>query len=463
MSLEIIPAVIEPAKILPISFEVSTFGCKVNTYDSGLIEKRLQEHNNFQIYHTKENDTGISSSALTKPQVYILNSCAVTAEATKEVLKSARRIKRDHPEALLVVTGCSAQVDTEKLEFASEIDLVVANSHKTEIEQLILKKIKGEPVNKIHKSNIFKKEELEMGGGLEEAHTRAYLKIQDGCNSFCTFCVIPFARGKSRSIPIENLRQRVNELLSQGIREIVLTGVHIGDYEFGLENLIEDLLLKTRVPRLRLTSLEPIELNERMFELFEDPRLCPHFHMSIQSASTRILHRMKRKYTAEQVEKALNDISERVPQAFVGMDVIVGFPGENEAEFLQTYSLLSRAPWTRIHVFPYSERPSTYAVRLDEKIDKITIDRYADRLRQLSHERVIAAARKQLGQQKKTLVLKNNRGLSRDYWPIEMSGDSELLSGLFNSEIKTIISDFRIRSNGEPILKSVIDAQPTRC
>jgi len=396
-----------------ISYEIKTFGCKVNTYDSGLLEQRFAK-NGFTAHSER-------------PEVFVLNSCAVTAEATSEVLRQARKLKRTRPDSLVVVTGCSAQVDTERLSAAGEIDLIVANSHKGELERLISERLAMQRANvapnleRIHKSNIFKKADLEPGGGREEGHTRAFVKVQDGCNSFCTFCVIPFARGKSRSIAITELREHVKTLLEEGVREVVLTGVHIGDYEFGLENLVEDLLLHTRVPRLRLTSLEPVELSPRLLELFQDPRLCPHFHMSIQSASTPVLTGMKRKYTADQVEQALQEIQKQIPHAFVGMDVIAGFPGEGENEFLETYQRLLATPWTRLHVFPYSERPGTYAVRLAGKNDRATILRRAERLRALSFERHFAAAKKQIGLTKKILILKNGQGLSRDYWPVNVT------------------------------------------
>ena len=390
-----------------VSFAIKTFGCKVNTYDSGLLENRLAK------FGYLIND---------KPQVHVLNTCAVTSEATQEALRTVRKLKRESPSCVVVVTGCGAQVDTDKFSNWPGVDLVVANSHKGQLESIIYNFLRGYDTQKTFKSNIFKKEDLEEGGGEKSTHTRTFLKIQDGCNSFCTFCVIPFARGKSRSLTIESLERRVKELVASGVKEVVLTGVHIGDYEFGLENLIERLLARTNVPRLRLTSLEPIELSDRLLELFKEPRLCPHFHMSIQSATTSVLLGMKRKYTALEVEKALTDISVRVPQAFVGMDVIAGFPGEGEDEFRETYERLDNLPWTRIHVFPYSPRPGTYALKLSGQNERSVIVRRADRLRELSGARLAKIAARQIGQTKKVLILNDGMGLSRDYWNVSVSG-----------------------------------------
>ncbi|MCB0393331.1 MAG: radical SAM protein, partial [Bdellovibrionales bacterium] len=206
------------------SLQFQTFGCKVNTYDTGLLQQRLDGKN------------------YSRP-VQVLNTCAVTGEATSEAIRTLRRIKRESPETLVVVTGCSAQVDTERFQDLAEVDLIVANSHKGMIGELIEKTIQGKLNEKVFKSNIFKKEDLELGGGLEDTHSRSFLKIQDGCNSFCSYCVIPFARGKSRSVPKEVIAERVSELGAQGIQEVVLTGIHIGDYDFGLEDLVEYLLL----------------------------------------------------------------------------------------------------------------------------------------------------------------------------------------------------------------------------
>ncbi len=396
-------------------FVVHTYGCKVNSYDSGLIEKRL-----FQKGH---------AASETKPRVHILNTCAVTAEATKEAVKKVRKIKSLDPQSTVVVTGCSAQVDGQAFDSLSEVDLVVANSHKVQLEDLLRQHFNGELNDKVFRSNIFKKDDLEEGGGLDSDHTRTFLKVQDGCNSFCTYCVIPFARGKSRSLSVRDLAARVQGFHESGIREVVLTGVHIGDYEDSgkaspkyLADLVRVLLEETEIERIRLGSLEPVELTPELMGLFANGRLCPHFHMSIQSANTKVLQLMKRKYSAEQVEDSLNMISAMVPGAFVGMDVIVGFPGETEDDFQETYLRLARLPWTRLHVFPYSERPGTKALALPDSVKREARAFRAMRLRELSLDRYNESAAEQIGKIKKVLVLKSPAkgadGLSRDYWNI---------------------------------------------
>jgi threonylcarbamoyladenosine tRNA methylthiotransferase MtaB len=282
----------------------------------------------------------------------------------------------------------------------------------------------------LHRSNIFKKDDLEAGGGLEPKHKRAFLKIQDGCNSFCTFCIIPYARGLSRSIPVSQLVTRANDLHAQGFMEIVLTGVHIGDYADGektLEDLISALLVKTKVDRIRLSSLEPIEISDRLLELYGDTRLCPHFHMSIQSANTEVLSQMKRKYGNAEVRDALLKISKKVPNVFVGMDVIAGFPTETEEQFLDTYQTLNELPWTRLHVFPYSERKGTKAATFEQLPLSVRKAR-ASRLRDLSRERFESEALKQKGLIKSALIVGapgKIQGVTRDYWTIKFDSSSQ--------------------------------------
>ena len=404
----------------PVSYEIKTFGCKVNSYDSGLLETRFDK-------------VGMVRSKSEPPQVYILNTCAVTAEATKEAVRQIRRLKAKSPFSKVVVTGCAAQVDRDKFEDLPGVDMVVANSHKSHLEPLLEKLMKGSLDQKVYHSNIFKKEDLEAGGGLESDHSRSFLKIQDGCNSFCTFCVIPFARGKSRSLDVQYLVSKVNELYDAGIREVVLTGVHIGDYEDGekrLEDLVEACLVRTKMPRFRLGSLEPIEISDRLFELYQDPKMCAHFHISLQSAQSDVLKGMKRNYGHAEIEQALNRIEKQVTGSFVGMDIIAGFPGETQEQFEETYERMKSLPWTRMHVFPYSPRSGTYATRMQGHMHRSEIMRRASQLRNLSSQRFADHTENQVGKDKQVLVLQDtSRGLSDDYWNIDLSDFHNLKAG----------------------------------
>ena len=411
-----------PGAEVPISpYNIQTFGCKVNTYDTGLIYKNLNSYK-----WTKE----IPES------VHILNTCAVTSEATQQAVREIRRIKAKNPFATIVVTGCAAQVDTGVFEKLPSVDLIVANSHKGLLPELIEKYFKKELSEKTFKSNIFKKEDLETDGGVEPHHSRSFLKIQDGCNSFCSFCIIPYARGKSRSIPMAQLVRRINEIAATGVHEVVLTGVHIGDYadetqteKNKIEDLVEAVLAQTKVNRIRLSSLEPIELSERLLGLYSNNRLCPHFHMSIQSADTEVLKDMKRHYDEHAVIDALNRIKNKLPNAFIGIDVIAGFPSETEAQFENTYKNLAAAPWTRLHVFPYSERQGTRAAIMTQVPQHVRKER-AKLLRDLSLHRFQSEALKQKDQVLDSIILKKvSRGtvaLSDNYWPIALSNQATL-------------------------------------
>ena len=443
-----------------MKYVLHTFGCKVNTYDSGLIQKNLNR-SGFEF----EN----KSSAVAPDRIHVLNTCAVTAEATKEAVRMIRKIKAKEPFSTIVVTGCAAQVDTDKFSNLPGADLVVANSHKGLLPQLLDQYFKRELKEKVFKSNIFRKEETEPGGGIETSHTRSFLKIQDGCNSFCSFCIIPYARGKSRSIPMLDLVKRVNELSVQGVKEIVLTGVHIGDYEDGtlsknnkLEDLLEYLLKQTSIQRFRLTSLEPIELSDRLLDLYKNNnQLTRHFHMSIQSANSKVLKDMKRKYTQKEVLVAFDKIATMLPGAYVGMDVIAGFPTETKEDFEDTYRALAESPWTRMHVFPYSERPGTKAesfdvtVKWEERLER------AQRLRELSLHRYQSEALRQIGLKKKVLLLKEKKsgrfGLSRDYWNIDLNS-LDLSQYSSGDEIEVSISEYlpSIKSQPEGFLKGIL-------
>ena len=424
--------------------KMHTFGCKVNTYDSGLLQKNLSV-NGYLSVNSKSDEK--------QTYIHVLNTCAVTAEASRQAVRLIRKIKSENPFSTVVVTGCAAQVDTEMFSNLKGADIVVANSHKGLLPQILDKYFKREITEKVFKSNIFKKEDLEAGGGLEESHTRSFLKIQDGCNSFCSFCIIPYARGKSRSIPIVEIVKKIGELQKQNVNEVVLTGVHIGDYEdkgLRLEDLVESVLKETTIKRVRLSSLEPIELSTRLLEFYSDKRLVPHFHMSIQSADSNVLREMKRKYDANQVRDSLEKIEKYVPGAFVGMDVIAGFPTESEEQFENTYKLLCETPWTRLHVFPYSERQGTRAATFDQ-IDFAKRKERASSLRQLSLHRYQSMALKQIGSTKNILKLKSNAlsnlGLSSDYWNVEYDSDNKQqidslkVGDLFDVKIKDVVSD----------------------
>lgn len=455
-----------------------TFGCKVNTYDTGLIQKNLKDLkapsdyeslDRSQSQKSQNGHKGLSenkTSFLKTPHIHILNTCAVTRTASKEAVKLTKKIKKNDPNAFVVVTGCSAQIDKEMFDLSEAVDLLVGNSHKEELKSLIQKKIEGVKLEKFYHKNIFKQSTLGEGGGLEESHSRAFLKIQDGCNSFCSFCVIPHTRGLSRSLELDSLIKKVNEFILMGKKEVVLTGIHLGDYEDSkgnrLEEMVAAVLDKTTLPRLRLTSLEPLELTDKILELSTNPRFCSHFHMSVQSVHTKILKRMKRTYTKEDVLESFKRAKSINSDTFIGMDIIVGFPGETDEDFLETYEALKNSPhWDRIHVFPYSERPKTGALKY--KADTVPVLKRKERsrlLRELSHKRFTERGKAKVGKTLEVLVLENKsnknksnknqghkEGLSQNYWPVLFKENTSInASGVL--QVKILDFDPKAKSFG---------------
>ena len=402
------------------TIQIKTFGCKLNHYDSLLIKKQLKD-----IRFAQEKN------------IFVLNSCAVTSQAGKNIRKEAEKIKNSQPNSFIAVTGCGAQVETELYEKAKSVDLVVGNSDKHDLKN-ILQNFASRQQNKVVKSNIFKSSYVYSDYiSPDPDRTRAFLKIQDGCDSFCTFCIIPFARGKSKSISSEFLVKAIRKLEEEDVKEVVLTGVHIGDYrdeDKGLEDLLIYLLKKTSIPRIRLTSLEPIEITDRLLDCYGDERMCPHFHLSLQSVNTSVLKSMKRTYSQKEVEIAFQKIVHIVPHAFVGLDMIAGFPSESKQDFEEGCELLKSHYWTNIHVFPYSPRKGTYSASKYKPLSQQEVIQRAGLLRQMSRMRFNHHITRQKGTCKKTLLFKKNnrRSLSRDYLKIKVplsfrKGEQEVL------------------------------------
>jgi len=435
------------------SVNYHTFGCKVNTYDTGLIQKNLKDLN-------LEN--------LKNQKVHILNTCAVTREATKDAIRLTRKLKKNDPNSLVVVTGCSAQIDKKDFELLDTVDLLVGNSHKDELKGLLQQKIDGAELEKFYHKNIFKKSSMGEGGGLEDNHSRSFLKIQDGCDSFCSFCVIPHTRGKSRSLSLESIIKKIKDFVLNGQKEVVITGIHLGDYldekNNNLEDMVEAILKQTTLPRLRLTSLEPQELTPRLTELCKNERLCAHFHMSVQSVNTKVLKAMKRKYAKKDVLESFERAKSTKENVFVGMDVIVGFPGETEEDFNETYEALkSSSHWDRIHVFPYSERPKTGATLLEGEVPVVERKNRSKKLRALSTERFQKSLSAQVGKTLDVLAFEKKdfkgrvgvtQGLSRNYYPVIFpEGAPEF------QEVKAVVVDvdYGLKSEGALLCK-VIEA-----
>jgi threonylcarbamoyladenosine tRNA methylthiotransferase MtaB len=361
------------------TYSIKTMGCKANIYDSLVLERELTELGG-------ERDDE-------RPDVFVLNSCTVTAEADRQCGRELALVKKRSPKTWTIVAGCFAQVAPDRVEADPNADLAAGNSGKSRLKLAVAERfgLEGKAQAAAADPDIYWGQLPSMAG-----KTRAFLKIQEGCNDYCTYCIIPYARGKSRSVKMGEILAEANRLVASGIREIVLTGTNIADYglELGtsLEDLVEALLERTSVPRLRLTSLDPSEITERLLKLMSPKadtarRLMPHLHVSLQSPVSRVLRAMKREYRREDVERALHRIHETDPGIYVGMDVIAGFPSETPEEHAEALATLRALPWTRLHVFPYSEREGTPATRIPGAAPNGERKRRARDLLALSRER----------------------------------------------------------------------------
>ena len=335
---------------------IETHGCKLNQADSQELARRFTEAG-----YRLADDTG-------KVDVYVVNTCTVTHVADGKARHAVRSARRRYPNALVVATGCYAQRAPEQVAQVAGVDLVLGNTSK------------GLLVQRVEEALGFPQVACSTGdaGPPKERNslrTRAMVKIQEGCDQVCAYCIVPKVRGRERSIPPDVLLELVQRLVAQGHQEVVLTGTQLGTYGFdipgtSLAHLLERLLRETAVPRLRVSSLQPQELTDELLELWRDPRLCPHFHLPLQSGSEVILGRMRRRYSPKQYAKAVESIRKRIPNAAITADVIVGFPGETEAMFRETHRFCSRIEYAGLHVFPYSPRPGTSAAHFKDPVEE---------------------------------------------------------------------------------------------
>ena len=410
---------------------ISTLGCKTNQFESAAMIEQLTAAGYFVVPFTEPSD------------IYIVNSCTVTARTDAETRRLIRRARRLNPASRIVATGCYAQVAPGELEKMPELDCVLGNQEKQNITALL--ESTQHSVSDI--SAISEAEPLKLTSFAE--HTRAFLQIQNGCNSFCAYCIVPYARGRSRSVRPGDFLQGVRDLAANGFKEVVLTGIHLGAYGLDLPSptsltaLVKQIDAEAIVPRLRIGSIEPNEVSEELLTLMSTSNtICPHLHLPLQSGSDAVLNRMGRPYTAELFRDLMIKISVVMPDAFIGADVIAGFPGETEEEFAETVRLLEELPFSDLHVFPYSSRPGTRAAGLPEHLpDRIVTERAA-RMRDIATLKKKNFLERFVGRELDVLVQRNNdtsgvcRGLSRNYISTSFSGEASLV----NEEVSVLIT-----------------------
>jgi threonylcarbamoyladenosine tRNA methylthiotransferase MtaB len=411
------------------TFYIEQFGCRATQADGVALEGQLLER-------------GYTRAEKTAADIVVVNTCTVTAAADAQARDSIRKISAQNHAARVIVTGCYAQRAPEEVAQLPGVAWVVGNSHKPElpriIENLSIASATKDfvPVLSLQLAFIALKQpqaqiltgEFERKPLLsapvfnaEGNHTRPTLKIQDGCNSRCAYCVIPQVRGKSRSLPPETVIQQVNQICDSGVREIVLSGINIGTYGRDLSprvtfsGLLRRILNETQLERLRVSSIEPMDVTSDLIEFFAaNDRMAPHFHMPLQSGVDRILGAMHRWYRAEHYARRAHLIRETLPHAAIGADVIAGFPGESQEDHSATLAFIESLPLTYLHVFSFSKRPGTQAAALANEVPAGVIKNRAWELRALGEEKSAAFRKEQIGSQLRVLTLRSANNFSND-------------------------------------------------
>lgn len=334
-----------------------TLGCKVNQYDSDAMRTIFLQQGYKAVKEEEEAD------------VYVINTCSVTSIGDRKSRQMVRKIRRKHPQAVIAVAGCYAQIAPEIFEAMGDIDVIVGAQNRSKIVEYVEQAQKKEKtinaVKDIMSVTEFENLYVDAEG---ETKTRAFIKVQEGCDNYCTFCIIPFARGKLKSRKQKDAVEEIQRLVLKGYREIVLTGIHLGNYGRDLHDgtslatLVEELLRIPNLLRIRMGSIESVELSDDLINLIKDePRVCRHLHLPIQSGSDAVLRRMNRHYRLPEYKKLISELREKIPGLALTTDLIVGFPGETEENFMETLETLRELRFSAIHVFPYSQRTGTPA------------------------------------------------------------------------------------------------------
>ena len=358
-----------------------TLGCKVNQYETNAMIQKFIEKGYNLVEHTEKAD------------IYIINTCTVTNMSDRKSRQMLRRVKDLNPHAIVVACGCYAQVAKEELKKISEIDLILGNNEKKEIVQYIEQYIKENHKIQNTEDVMQTKEFVDFGDVTYTEKTRAVIKVQDGCDRFCSYCIIPYARGRVRSRKPESVISEIKNITKQGIKEVVITGIHVASYgkdfkeEYRLIDLLEEINNIKGIERIRLGSIEPLLIDKEFItRLKKLEKICHHFHLSLQSGCDETLKRMNRRYTTEEFEDIVNSLRKAYNDVVLTTDIIVGFPGESEEEFNKTYEFLKKIKFYKMHIFKYSQRKGTKAASMEKQIDGNIKENRSQKLIELSDE-----------------------------------------------------------------------------
>lgn len=417
-----------------------TLGCRLNLSETDAIAAEFARNNYNVVDFNSEAD------------IFVINTCTVTNQSDQ---KSRRVINQTHKlnkDALTIVTGCMATHYKEKLTENDKVDYVVDNEHKTSVLSVVDAHFKGETVD----PDQFEKDVFNYAPADETFHTRSFIKIQDGCDNFCTFCIVPKVRGRAISRPAEDIFENIKQVVAFGYKEIVLTGVNLGRYkfeEYDFEKLVEAILYIPGDFRVRISSIEPDGYSESFFRLFKNPKLTPHMHICLQSGSEDILLKMRRMHGAKEFEQIAIKLKTDYPQFNLTTDVIVGFPGETVDDFNKTTELVKKIGFGHIHTFKYSLRKGTRAERMPDHIDEKLKTERSEIIRKLAEETKLKYRKGFIGKQQRVLVEKINKqgfaiGYGENYIPLIIEN-----TGLSRNEFYDVLIS-GIEAGEEPVLKA---------
>ncbi len=419
-----------------MKFSIVTFGCKVNSYESEYMKQQL-EKNNYEYVEDRN-----------KADVVIVNTCSVTNTADNKCKKTIRSIRRDNSKCILMVCGCASE--NHRDEFLDlDIDILIGNKEKSRVVELIEDfKLSGEKYIKFYEGRSSTFEDMRIN---DFSLTRAFVKIQDGCNNYCAYCIIPYVRGNIRSKDFDECVEEVKTLVGKGHKEIVFTGINTGAYgketgKYDLTDLIREISKIDGLDRIRISSIEMTEINDKFIdELRNNSKLCGHLHVSLQSGSERILKLMNRKYTKEEYLNNINKIKEARPNINLTTDVIVGFPGETEEDFLECIDFCKKCGFSKIHVFPYSRREGTKAASMSDQISNEIKKERARRLIEIDKDLEIKYHEKFLNKELVVLVEENVDGKAIGHTEnfIKVAIDQELEENKeYTVIVKKVYSDY---------------------
>lgn len=435
------------------SVAIHTHGCKLNQADSEVLGRRFAEAG----YRVVDWRAGAD--------VLVLNTCTVTGAADAKARQALQSARRANPGAVIVATGCYAQRAADQLALLEEVSLVVGNTKKDQlvsaVTAVIAKSTDDRPTHANRSTEAvlagFGQSSPATLAQPKERHTgrsRAMIKIQEGCDQVCAYCIVPKVRGREKSIPEETILWEINNRVGQGCQEVVLTGTQLGTYGHdlagsSLSTLLRRILIESSVIRLRVSSLQPQEITEELLELWHDPRLCPHFHVPLQSGSNRILKSMRRRYDSAQFARTVELIRQRMPDAAITTDLIVGFPGEDESEFQESRRLASSMQFSDMHVFPFSPRPGTSAAHFSNQVPEQAKKARAAEMAEVAKKGFRAFRLQQLGTTRPVLWEKAGgagaptlwSGLTDNYIRVSAEGRRELRNVVTEARLMKLIGD----------------------